>query len=153
MFKRIALACGIALLLAPVFAMADTSPANNPQLVALYTQLVQLLGQELALLQNPSQASLSIWPSSGTVPLAATFMLDSPSGTEVIDFGDGHATGSNGCAKNALGWCDLSQPFGHTYQFPGAYLVTLYRHTSPTEVVALSTSTVTVTGPALPIPF
>ncbi len=154
MLKRIALVCSAAvLLLTPVFAAADTNSANAAQLVPLYTQLVALLEQEIGLLQNPGHASLSIWPSSGVAPLMVTFILNDSSGTEAIDFGDGHSTGSNGCLKNAQGWCDLSKPIGHTYEFPGTYTVTLYDHPSATSINTISTSTITATGPYLSIPL
>lgn len=143
MLKKILLALGIAVFAVPVFVAADTSSANMSQLVALYTQLVQILEQEITLLQNPAHASLSFSPTSGAAPFIAIFTVNNTSGTEAIDFGDGHSTGSSGCTKNAQGWCDLSKPTVHTYQFPGTYTVTLYDHVG-SQAQIVSTSTVTV---------
>jgi len=119
-----------AALCAPVVVFAD-----NGQLIALYQQLVQILQQELGILESNA---LTISPSSGPAPFTATFTLNNPTGTEAIDFGDGHSTGSNGCAKNSQGFCDLSKPITHTYQFPGMYKVTLFRGPSTSAQVVLT---------------
>jgi hypothetical protein len=126
----------------PAAAFAD-SVSTNAQLIALYTQLITVLRQELALLQAPSSATLSVTPVSGPAPLTVIFTVNNPSGTEVIDFGDGHSSGSNGCVKNAEGWCDLSKPIEHTYQFSGVYTVALYRHKANTTQT-LGTTTVSM---------
>ena len=91
-------------------------------------------------------ASLSIMPVFySNAPAFMLFDVQNPSGTESIDFGDGHMTGSNGCVKNAQGWCDLSHLIGHRYDYPGSYLVTLYAHYAPGTYEILSTTTVRVT--------
>ncbi len=146
MKRKIALVLSILLFAAPVLAAAD-SGAGNTQLTLLYTQLINLLQQELALLQNPTTPSLSIMPAYGAAPLPVIFTLSNPTGTEAIDYGDGHSSGSNGCLRNAQNWCDLSQSVAHTYQYPGTYKVTLYGHPSSTLVQVLSTATVVVTKP------
>ena len=90
-------------------------------------------------------ASLSIFPVFySKAPAFMLFSVNNPSGTESIIFGDGQSTGSRGCTKNALGWCDLSNIVGHRYDYPGTYLVSLYAHYSPGTYVLLSTTTVTV---------
>jgi hypothetical protein len=119
----------------PVAAFAD-----NGQLIALYQQLIQILKQEVAILQNQA---LTIAPASGPAPLTATFTVTKPLGNESIDFGDGRSTGSSGCTKNSQGFCDLSKSVTHTYQFPGNYTVTLYRGADPSAKV-ITTQTVTV---------
>jgi hypothetical protein len=136
MVKRIVLAVSILLFAAPVWASADTGAADA-QLIALYTELIALLQKELTILQNPSEPSLVVAPTSGMVPLQVSYTITNTSGTEAIDFGDGHSSGSNGCAKNAQGYCDLSQPIAHLYQFPGTYTVTLYNHqNNKTKIVS-----------------
>lgn len=154
MIRRIAIGFAFMLLAAPALALADTVATSvtveNP-LVGLYTQLISLLQQEIALLENPQTASnsntststsLSIYPTTGVAPLFATFVVNDPTGTESINFGNGGTTGTQGCTKNALGWCDLTAPVPHEYQIPGNYTVTLYRHLSSTTIEVLSTSTV-----------
>lgn len=131
MRKKIAIGIAVVVLTVPVATFAD-----NGQLIALYQQLVQILEQELGILQNEA---LTIDPSTGPAPLTSTFTIPHPTGTEAIDFGDGHSTGSSGCKTNAQGFCDLSQPVSHTYQFPGSYKVSLYRGT---DVVMTKTVTV-----------
>jgi hypothetical protein len=118
----------------PVAAFAD-----NGQLIAIYQQLIQLLQQELGILQN---GSLTISPTSGSAPLTVTFTVTNSQGTEAIDFGDGHSTGSSGCKQNTPGFCDLSKSVSHTYQFPGAYKVTLYRGANGAQIVTTQTVTV-----------
>ena len=103
-------------------------------------QLMQIL-QEHGIMGT---RALGILPASGPAPLTTTFTVNNPTGTEAIDFGDGHSTGSNGCVKNAQGFCDLSKPVLHTYQLPGSYKVTLYRGANAAAVV-VTTQTVTVT--------
>jgi hypothetical protein len=122
---------GLALVL-PVAAFADS---RSEQLQALYTQLVALLTQELALLKGAQAPALNpallvIDQPSGKAPYSALISLPERDGTETVDFGDGHATGTQGCTVNAKGWCDLGQQVAHTYQYPGTYTVTLYRHTA-----------------------
>jgi hypothetical protein len=114
--------------------------ADNSQLISLYQQLIQMLQVQLGVLQSKV---LTITPNSGTAPFTATFILNNQTGTEAIDFGDGHSTGSSGCVTNSKGYCDLSQPLTHTYQFPGTYKVSVYRGPADTAVV-ISTHTVTV---------
>ena len=90
-------------------------------------------------------ASISIMPVFyTTAPAFMIFTLKNPSGTESIDFGDGQSTGTVGCTKNALGWCDLSGYVFHRYAYPGRYIASLYAHYSPKTYTLLSTSTITV---------
>lgn len=138
---------GLALIV-PVAAFADS---RSEQLQALYTQLVALLTQELALLKGQqitpalNPALLVIDSPKGKAPYSALITLPERDGTETVDFGDGHATGTNGCALNAKGWCDLGRDVAHTYQYPGTYTVTLYRHTAAVEEgYKVSQATVTV---------
>ncbi len=119
MKKTIAGVIAVVALAVPVAAFAD-----NGQLIALYQQLIQILQKELGILQ---QGLLTISPQSGPAPFTATFTVNNPLGTEAIDFGDGHSTGSSGCVKNTQGFCDLSKPVQHTYTLPGTYKVSLYR--------------------------
>jgi hypothetical protein len=146
MLKRIAIGAGIAVLAVPVFASAAVATGNTDRLVALYTQLVQLLQQELSFLQSAPHPSVSVMPLSGPAPLVVTFVVGNRSGTEALDFGDGHSSGSSGCSKNAGGYCDLSQPIVHTYQLPGTYMVSLYDAVSGTSKI-VSTMTVRVKAP------
>jgi hypothetical protein len=112
------------LVAAAAFCMPAAVFADDGQLISLYQQLIQLLQQEIQLLQ---QNILTISPVLGKAPLTVTFTLNRALGTEAIDFGDGHSTGSSGCPTNAQGYCDLSKPITHVYQFPGTYKVTVYR--------------------------
>ena len=149
MRKHIAIGISTLIMAAPVFAFADTV-STNAQLISIYTQLIQLLQKELALLESSfstpvSSASLDISPATGKAPLDVIFTLRDGTGTEAIDYGDGHSTGSNGCARNPQGWCDLSLSKPHTYQLPGTYKVTVYSHPTPTTQKVVSVSTMTVT--------
>ena len=148
MLKRLALILSIILFASPALAFADTPTTNDSQLVSLYTQLISLLQQEITLLAHPAQAYLSIYPASGVAPLFVTFIVNNPSGAESIYYGDGHTTGSDGCVKNAQGWCDLSNPVAHMYQLPGTYTVTLYKHATADQLELLSTSTIQVVAPS-----
>lgn len=143
MFKRIALMFAFVLCIMPSFAFAADS-AHTRQLISLHKQLITLLQREVALMQDPSYTYLSIFPTSGVVPLFTTFIVHHPSGTEGINFGDGHTTGTIGCAKNARGWCDLSNPVAHVYQFPGDYVVDLFKHISIDQVQIVSTHTISI---------
>lgn len=142
MLKKIAVGVGVVVFALPVFAAADTSVQT--QLVTLYQSLIQLLQKELSLLIGPSKASLQVTPPSGPAPLTVTFSLQSPQGNEAIDFGDGHSSGSSGCAKNAQGFCDLSKSVTHEYALPGTYKVLLLR-TVGTTAETVTSSSVTVT--------
>jgi hypothetical protein len=132
MKKALVGAVAAAALCIPVAAFAD-----NGQIVALYQQLIQLLQQEIAILKNEA---LKVTPSSGKVPLEVSFMLGNAQGSEAIDFGDGHSSGSSGCTKNAAGYCDLAKGVSHTYQLPGKYTVTLYRTIGGTPTVITTTT-------------
>jgi|GEM_PF-4278406 len=138
MRKKIAIGTAVLVLAVPVFAAADTNVQT--QLISLYQQLIQLLQQELGILQANA---LSISSTSGPAPFTTTFTVKNPTGTESIDFGDGHSTGSSSCTKNSQGFCDLSASVSHTYQFPGNYKVTLYRGADPNATVVM-TQTITV---------
>jgi len=107
---------------------------TSPLVASAATQMVQPV----------KPASLTIMPVFYSyAPAFMLFIVHDPSGTESIDFGDGHRTGEN-CVFNALGWCDLSQIVGHRYDYPGQYTVRLYSHTSHETYQLLSTSSVTV---------
>jgi hypothetical protein len=138
MKKKLAIGFAAIVLAIPVIAAADTTVQS--QLISLYQQLIQLLQHEITFL---TQNTLSVSPASGTAPLSVTFTLAKSYGNESIDFGDGHSTGSSGCATNSQGFCDLTKPVSHTYTFPGSYKVTLYRGADPKAVV-VTTQTVTV---------
>jgi hypothetical protein len=135
MKKTIAGFVAVAALATPVAVFAD-----NGQLVALYQQLIQVLQQQINLLK---QGTVTVSPQSGKAPLEVAFTVVDPIGSEAIDFGDGHSTGSDGCEKNAKGFCDLSKSVSHTYQLPGTYKVTLYRGTGK-DATIVGTQTVTV---------
>ena len=146
------------LCLVPIAVSADVMSGNN-QLISLYQQLITLLQQEIAMLQgtHPATASsvisstgvLMVSPATGPAPLAVTFTLATPNQTEAIDFGDGHSSGSGGCPKNKLGYCDLSKPIAHSYMYPGAYTVTLFDHGADAHVVSTQKITVLGTGAAM----
>ena len=81
----------VALFLAmPALAAAGE---NDAQLVPLYTQLISLLNQKILLLQEAKHPVLSILQPSKAAPSTAVFTVSDRTGTEVINFGDGHATG------------------------------------------------------------
>ena len=137
---------GIALIAMPLAASAQTvfysAPANpaTAQLIALYTQLIQLLQQELLVLQkgqggsppSPASATLTATPSSGASPLNVSFVGTGVKGGQqyIIDYGDGShsdalaaldvcmhlADGSGGCPKAQA---------SHTYATAGTYTATL----------------------------
>ncbi len=147
MNKKFGILLVCALFVAPVAVSAAT---NTAQLESLYTQLIALLTQELALLKlkNTSAPQLVIASPRGTAPYAALITLPELDGTEAVDFGDGHSTGSNGCAKNAKGYCDLKHDIAHTYQYPGTYTVTLYRHAAgKPDGFVVTTAKITVDAP------
>jgi hypothetical protein len=145
MNKKLGILLVSALIVAPVAVSAAT---NTSQLESLYTQLIALLKQEIALLKGASASNLVIESPRGTAPYAALIKLPQLDGTEAVDFGDGHSTGSNGCTKNAQGYCDLKHEIAHTYQYPGRYTVTLYRHPAgQKDGVIVTTSTITVEAP------
>jgi PKD repeat protein len=123
MTKKFA-AIAVAMIFAvPVSASAQT--VTNDQLIVLYTQLVQLLQQQVMLLsQNPitsGNLDLAITPVSGSAPLPVSFRVLNGQGTEAIDFGDGGSS------------------------VPGSYTVTLYSSSSGTPV-AVKTFIISVSG-------
>lgn len=139
----------VAVMMLPASVFAAT---NTTQLESLYTQLVALLTQELQLLKDQQSAKtgpqLVIDSPRGAAPYAALVTLPYLDGTEAVDFGDGHSTGSNGCALNAGGYCNLAHQVAHTYQLPGTYTVTLYRHSAAhKDGYVVTTSKITVDTP------
>jgi hypothetical protein len=149
--------------LVPIAVSAEVMSGND-QLISLYQQLIVLLQQELNLMHGtsstPSVTSstspnstgvLSLSPNSGSAPLTVAYSVATPNGTEAIDYGDGHSSGSNGCVKNAMGYCDLSHGTTHTYTYPGTYTVTLYDHGTDLHVV--STQKVTVSAATAPATY
>lgn len=121
----------------------------------LYVTPLTVSAQTGTLAVSSATASIAITPLFfGTAPAVTLFVVNNPSGTESIIFGDGTSSGSNGCIKNTQGWCDFSQPVWHTYKYPGTYTVSLYAHYSPGTYQLLSTSTVVIRA-GLPnvIPF
>lgn len=129
MRKTIATALVTASFVLPSIALAAD---NSAQLIPLYQQLVALLTQELSLLQaqkdQAGEPKIEIDSPSGKAPYTVLIHLPSLNGTEALDFGDGHSTGSNGCILNAGGYCDLAHDLVHTYLYPGSYSLTLFRH-------------------------
>jgi hypothetical protein len=124
----------------PFIALADT--VQNSQIISLYAQLITLL-QKMVALQNSSPSVISIAPDHGVAPLVVFFTIKNPTGTESVIFGDGAYSGKT-CTKMPTGWCDLSNPIPHTYQYPGTYTVNVYTHINNVPAV-VSTSTVIVT--------
>jgi hypothetical protein len=106
----------------------------------------------LAQAQQMSMTSVAVVPATLAImpvfyyraPAFLIFQVSNPSATESIDFGDGRTTGTQGCTKNQLGWCDLSGLIFHRYDFPGRYTVSLYAHYTPKTYQLLSTTTVTI---------
>lgn len=142
MKKHLAGLLSAALLATPMFAAAQT--VSNDQLVSLYTQLISLLKQQVLLLQQQRTPSLSLIQPSTKAPSTVVFTVVQPTGTEIIDYGDGSATGSRGCVKNVFGFCDLWTSVSHIYETPGTYTVRLLNRVGGT-VNYLSTTTVTAT--------
>lgn len=135
--KKLGTILALGIFALPALASADTTS----QLTSLYQEVISVLERELQLLSP--DPSLSIEPASGTVPFTTVFTLHGKTGTEAVDFGDGHSTGSNGCVLNALGFCDLGDQLVHTYHYPATYVVTLYRYLG-NEPIVVSTSSVAV---------
>ena len=127
--------------LSPVAASAMQVPH-----AAEIAPLVQTLNDTLTKLNalDTTHPHISVVTSYGTAPFTTLFMLDGLTGTESIDFGDGHTTGSAGCEKNVLGWCNLGSVIGHTYAFPALYKVVFYQHIDKVSVRILRTTYVLV---------
>lgn len=142
MLRRIICSIGTTALLLPAVASAATSE----QLIPLYMQLIEALRQELMILQPPSHAWLSATPVYGTAPFYTVFTVHSPSGTELITFGDGLFTNKDECTLNAKGWCDLTNPVPHRYRVPGTYTVSLYDHMDGVNTL-IDAHTILVTEP------
>ena len=123
------------------FMPALSFAATDTQLVPLYQQLVTVLKNELLVLAP--DPVLSIEPGTGHAPFTAIFTLSSLTKTDAINFGDGHTTGTLGCPRNALGFCDLHAQFVHTYLFPDTYTISQYRSIGK-EQLLVSTTTLTV---------
>ena len=143
--KKVASVLCAVILGVPFLVAADVPMSQQDQLVSLYTQLIDVLKQEILLLQAMPRAALAIEPTTGKAPLDVVFTGLNLSGTEAIDYGDGYSTGSMGCARNAQGWCDLSLSKTHTYRLPANYVVSLYSHPTPTTQKLIGTTTITVT--------
>jgi len=141
--KKLATLLSTALLAFPIVASAEVTT----DLTSLYTQLISLLKQEILLLQQQKHPSLTILQPSSAAPSTVVFTVNDRTGTEAIDFGDGHSTGSNGCPKNVFGFCDLFNSLSHVYYIPGAYRVTLYNRVGDVQRTVSST-TVQVTARA-----
>lgn len=163
--RLIAGALAALLLACPVLVSAQSaSTATNvsysatiQQLIAVYTQLIRLLEQEIASLiavQGASTApatNLDASPSSGTAPLTVNFWYSSAIPNDAIDFGDGSPLFSlNGYCSSAL----MGNACGanHTYTSAGTYAVRLVTvncteggSCGPARTV-ISTATITVTG-------
>jgi hypothetical protein len=158
MNKKITLWLAGLVVLVPIAVSAQVM-SGNTQLISLYQQLIVLLQQELNVMQGTvpttsttgtvpkSTGLLSLAHSSGTAPLTVSYTLSNLNGTEALDYGDGHSSGSNGCVKNSQGNCDLTKGTTHTYVYPGTYTVTLYDHGTDLHVV--STQKVTVSPAAV----
>ena len=146
MIRKLVAGISAFVMISPVLVSAD-AVSHDTQFVAIYSQLVQLLQKELLLLQSQpvSHASLDFSTSTGKAPLLVFFTLHNGNGTEAIDYGDGHSSGSNGCARNSQGWCDFSVAKTHTYELPGTYKVTVYSHPTPKTLKVENMYTVSVT--------
>jgi PKD repeat protein len=140
------------LVLSPALVSAQTTGvSSNASLIAVLTQLVQLLEQELQQLIAAQQGStqngpalLTATPINGAAPLTVEFHINpSEASADQITFGDdktnvetlGDGPG-NSCGDPNDSEC------AHTYTMPGTYTAQIYDVKS--EV--LGTATITVTG-------
>lgn len=146
----IALVTG-ALLLTPALSYADTASTTSvqtpsPELLSNYLQLIDLLKAQIQLKANPEAVVLTRVQAYGTAPAPILFNLYNPTGYEFVSFGDGLTSTSKDCARNAVGMCDISKPFAHTYTLPGTYTVTLFKAVGKDREFMAST-TITIFPP------
>lgn len=157
MKKFISFGIGIALLVSPVIASAQTVSADNSSIIAILEQLVATLTQELQQLiaarsgatqNNP--ALLTATPTNGSAPLTVELHINpSVASANSIDFGDektsvetlGNGSG-NSCGDPNESEC------AHVYTTPGTYTAHIYDVKS--EILASVTVNVTATS-ALPL--
>jgi PKD repeat protein len=161
MFKKVLFAgIGLLFVASPLFASAQTADGTasvTQQLIAYYSQLIQLLEQEIsqltAAIQNSgtSNASntFSATPTSGVAPLTVVFTTGSmASNPYSISFGDGsspQALTSANCTSSSLASpATCTYQATYTYASAGTYTATA---TDPSGN-AVGTETITV-SPAL----
>jgi hypothetical protein len=100
MIKRIVFAgLGLFMLASPLAVSAQTTDASNAGLIAILTQLIGVLEQELQQLiaqhqSAPTQptttgSGLAVTPTSGAAPLSVFFSEPAQAAQDRIDFGDG----------------------------------------------------------------
>jgi PKD repeat protein len=163
---------GLSMLATPLAASAQTSATSNSNLIAILTQLVQLLEQELQQLiaerQNttPSQpttpntgGTFTASPTSGAAPLTVTFNM--PAFFEIngnnndawttLDNGDGEVSISGQPSTEVYDNIDCTAAAqdsvcqgSHTYTSPGTYTVALKDFSG--NVLGTQTITVTASG-------
>ena len=152
--KLITCLIGLSFLTLPLAASAQMSAASdtntNASLIALYTQLIHLLQEEIQLLQGGSHVpppsptptpsgdtALTADPSSGPAPLAVSFTgTGVKGGTQyIIDYGDGQNSGPLAALdvcmhlSDGSGGCPKAQA-SHTYAAAGMYTATLQSYIS-----------------------
>ena len=173
--KFVAPMVGLVILVLPLAVSAQTviassSTSANSSLIALLTQLVEVLEQELQLLlvqhgtpttvpaPQPS-VHLSATPSSGPAPLAVSLVGTGATGGQqyIIDYGDGGNSGPLAAIdvcmhlSDGSGGCPKVQA-SHTYTYRGTFTAMLEGYIScmwsnPRCMIAtipLATVTVTV---------
>jgi PKD repeat protein len=118
--KATATLIGLALFVSPLVVSAQSAPTSPAALIAIYTQLIQLLEQEIALLtaalaHQPQGHVLtfSAFPTQGAAPLTVTFQSNV---SATVNFGDGQS------GMLTLNGSTYTTP--HTYTSAGTYTVT-----------------------------
>jgi len=161
-------AIGLLLLASPLFASAqsaDTS-ANTQSLIAVLTQLVQVLERELAQLiaaQGGTQSAQFIAiPTSGTAPLTVQFKTSVQASDAApyqfnINYGDGTSASNVACPNVGNNPPTCVTTTSHTYASAGTYTATLTSQinagldcvvTNPScnQPVVVGSATITVAG-------
>lgn len=116
--------CALAALLVPASALAADSSAVQTRLTPLYMQLIEILKEELAYLQHPTQPVLSVFPVYGNPTLTVMYTVHNATGKELVDFGDGHYAKSD--CTGAGTWCSKDGPVYHSYNTPAQYSAALW---------------------------
>ena len=154
MHKKLAsVVVGVALLVTPLLASAQTTDTSDASIMASLTALIQVLTQELQQLiatrtpsngnGNTTPATLQASPAYGVSPLTVHFIETGvDSSRAAINFGDGTTCASQYTSEAGCAWSI------HTYTTPGTYTVSLYP-TTGTDRAGMSpyaTATITVTA-------